>query len=213
LLEATLIRVGNEEYARHNGSFGLTTMRDRHAAFPGGELRFQFRGKSGVQHVVDVNDRRLARIVARCQDLPGDELFQYEGEDGQPHPIDSADVNEYLRRVCGHDFTAKDFRTWAGTVLAAEALRSFQSFDSQAQAKRNILRAIETVARRLGNTRAVCRKCYVHPAVLDAYLDGSLARTLGRRIEAELRRSLHRLEPEEAAVLALLQQRLKRRAG
>src|SRR5438105_6010674 len=212
LLETTLIRVGNEEYARQNHSFGLTTMRDRHAAVNGTTVRFHFRGKSGIVHEVDLHDRRLARIVQRSQDLPGDELFQYVDEAGRQHTIDSADVNDYLRQVAGAEFTAKDFRTWAGTVLAARALQEIEAFDSRAQARRNIVRAIETVAKRLGNTTAVCRKCYVHPAVLDAYLDGSLLETLSQRVEKELVRSLRRLRPEEAAVLAFLQERLKREA-
>lgn len=212
LLETTLIRVGNEEYARHNRSFGLTTLRDRHVEVNGQAVHFQFRGKSGVYHEVDVHDRRLARIVKQCQDLPGQELFQYLGDDGRRHGVTSADVNDYLRDVSGADFTAKDFRTWAGTVLAARALQEFQAFDSEVQAKKHILTAIENVARRLGNTRAVCRKCYIHPAVLDAYLDGSLLETLSRRAEKELTKSLRQLEPEEAAVLALLQHRLRSEA-
>jgi DNA topoisomerase-1 len=212
LLETTLIRVGNEEYARHNHSFGLTTMRDRHVDVSGGRMQFEFRGKSGIRHTVELHDRRLARIVKHCQDVPGYELFQYLDEDGQRHTIDSADVNEYLRTISGQDFTAKDFRTWAGTVLAACALQEFEAFDSQAQARRNILRAIETVASRLGYTRSVCRKCYIHPAILDAYLDGSLLQTLRQRVAKELRQSLRRLQPEEAAVLAFLQARLGREA-
>lgn len=209
LLEATLIRVGNEEYARTNNSFGLTTMRDQHAAIRGSAVRFQFRGKGGKPHTVAVQDRRLAGIVKRCQDLPGQELFQYVDREGKQRSINSSDVNTYLRKITGDDFTAKDFRTWAGTVLAACALKEFESFDSKAQAKRNIVAAIEAVAKRLGNTKTVCRKCYVHPLVLDAYLDGSLRKTLGRAVEKELVQSLHELTPEEAAVLAFLQKRLK----
>ncbi len=210
LLETTLIRVGNEEYARSNGSVGLTTMRDRHVKVDGGTVTFAFRGKSGVRHRIDLQDRRLARIVRRCRDLPGDELFQYVDEQGVQHSVDSGDVNDYLRETAGEEFTAKDFRTWAGTVLAAKALQEFAAFDSQAQARRNVLTAIESVARRLGNTRTVCRNCYVHPAVLYAYLDGSLVRSLRQRVEQELTGELHDLEPEEAAVLAFLQERLKR---
>jgi DNA topoisomerase-1 len=213
LLEATLIRVGNEEYARQNHSFGLTTFRDRHAEIDGSTIRFQFRGKSGLKHTVELRDRRLARIVRRCQDVPGQDLFQYLDDQGQGHPIGSADVNEYLREISGHDFTAKDFRTWAGTVLAARALRELAAFETKTQARRNIVRAIASVARRLGNTKAVCRKNYVHPAVFDAYLDGSLAQTLTRRAGKELRESLQNLPPEEAAVLALLHQRLRRETG
>lgn len=209
LLDTTLIRVGNEEYARTNGSFGLTTFRDRHAQIDGDRVSFTFRGKSGVRHCIDVRDRQLARIVKQCQDLPGQELFQYEDATGR-HSIDSADVNAYLRETAGADYTAKDFRTWAGTVLAAHALQEFEHVDSQARARKNILRAIENVAKRLGNTPAVCRKCYVHPAVLDAYLDGSLLESVKRRVQRVVRRSLQKLQPEEAAVLVLLQQRLRR---
>jgi DNA topoisomerase-1 len=209
LLETTLIRVGNEEYARANDSFGLTTLRDEHVAVDGSRLSFRFRGKSGIEHEVDLRDRRLAAIVKRCQDLPGQDLFQYEAEDGELHRVTSEDVNAYLQEVLGEEFTAKDFRTWAGTVLAAQALAEFGEFDSEAQAKQHVVAAIEAVAGRLGNTRAVCRKCYVHPAVVDAYLDGSLRETLQRRIEAELEEELHRLPPEEAAVLVLLRSRLE----
>ena len=213
LLETTLIRVGNEEYARENGSFGLTTMRDRHARIEGGTVQFSFLGKSGVRHTVELNDRRLARIVKRCQDVPCQELFQYVDEKGDHHTIDSADVNDYLHRIAGQEFTAKDFRTWAGTVLAARALQEFEAFDTKAQAKRNVVEAIERVAKRLGNTKTICRKCYVHPAVIAAYLDGSLAQGLSRRVEEELTESLSALPPEEAAVLAFLQERLKREAA
>jgi DNA topoisomerase-1 len=208
----TLIRVGNEEYARTNHSYGLTTLRDHHADFDGGTVRFHFRGKSGVRHRVAVNDRRLARVVRRCQEVPGQELFQYVADDGTHHTVGSADVNDYLRAVTGQPFTAKDFRTWAGTVLAARALQAFAAFDSKAQAKRNLVEAITEVAKRLGNTRTVCRKCYVHPAVIDAYLDGSLLETLEHRVERELRTALPDLPPEEAAVLAFLQQRLRSEA-
>jgi DNA topoisomerase-1 len=210
LLETTLIRVGNEEYVRQNGSFGLTTMRGHHVNVSGAAIRFRFRGKSGVQHRIDVNNKRLARIVKQCQDLPGQELFQYLDADGACHTIDSADVNQYLQRISGQAFTAKDFRTFVGTVLAARALREFEAFDSQTQAKHNVMRAIEFVAKRLGNTRTVCRKSYIHPAIINAYLGGSLVYTLRQRAEKELELSLHKLKPEEAAVLAFLQQWLKR---
>lgn len=210
LLEATMMRVGNEEYARTNKSFGLTTLRNRHARVDGSDVEFSFRGKSGVYHKVKVHDRRLARIVARSRDLPGQELFQYVDEDGETHAIDSSDVNEYLRAIGGEDYTAKDFRTWSGTVLAALALQEFEKFDSEAQAKKNIVRAIESVAEKLGNTPSICRKCYVHPAVLDAYLDGAALEVLRERTEEKLQEDLHALQPEEAAVLAMLQQRLRR---
>jgi DNA topoisomerase-1 len=211
LLETTLIRVGNEEYARQNDSFGLTTMRDHHVDVSGSTLRFAFRGKSGVQHSVDLTDRRLARIVKRSQDLPGEELFQFQDENGKCHSIGSSDVNEYLHELTRQDFTAKDFRTWAGTVLAATALQEFEAWDSKAQAKRNIVRAIESVAKRLGNTQTVCKKCYIHPAVLNTYLDGSLVDMLQRRIDKEMM-AIRGLRPEEAAVLALLQYRMKEEA-
>jgi DNA topoisomerase-1 len=173
LLEKTMIRVGNDEYARENGSIGLTTMRDRHARVNGSTLRFEFRGKSGVQHAVDLRDPRLARIVKACRDLPGYELFQYVDDDGAVQVVDSSDVNAYVREISGEDFTAKDFRTWAGTVLAATELARVGGFQSTAAAKRNIVKAVEAVAKRLGNTKAVCRKSYIHPAIFDAYLAGS----------------------------------------
>jgi DNA topoisomerase-1 len=210
LLETTLIRVGNEEYARVNGSFGLTTMRDRHVEVGRSAVRFGFRGKSGIRHTIDLNDRRLAKVVKRCRDLPGQELFQYLDDDGHPRSVDSADVNDYLREVSGEDFTAKDFRTWAGTVLAALALREFEAFDSKTQAKKNVVRAIEAVAERLGNTPTVCRKCYVHPEVIESYMDGTMLETLKQIAEQEMAETLGELRPEEAAVLGLLQQRLAR---
>ncbi len=210
LLELSLIRVGNDEYARSNRSYGLTTMRNRHVAVEGSRVRFRFRGKSGIVHEIDIADRRLARIVNHCQDLPGQKLFEYIDEDGTVQELNSEAVNDYLREITGHDFTAKDFRTWAGTVLAALALQEFEAFDSQTQAKKNVVSAIQRVAERLGNTPAVCRKCYVHPSVLDAYLDGSMIESLKRRTKEEMDESLGDLRPEEAAVMALLQNRLAR---
>ena len=212
LLEKTLIRVGNEEYARENSSFGLTTLRNRHVKVSGSRIGFRFRGKSGIEHEVKIVDRRLARVIDRCSDLPGQELFQFIGDDGEPRPVDSADVNAYLREISGDDFTAKDFRTWAGTVLAARALRELEAVDNEAQAKKNVVRAIETVAKRLGNTRAICRKCYVHPAIIDAYLEGTMAKVVTERVDEELK-DLDDLSGEEAAVLALLRQRLAREAA
>jgi DNA topoisomerase-1 len=209
LLETTLIRVGNEEYARENNSFGLTTMRDRHVKVRGSKIRFRFRGKSGIGHELDLENPRLARIVRRCQDLPGQELFQYFDEDSKRRRIDSSDVNNYLHEVTGIDLTTKDFRTWAGTVLAARALQEFEHFDSRAQAKRNIVKAIESVAKRLGNTRAVCQRCYIHPAVVNSYMDGSLLQILAQRARREMAESLSTLNPEEAAVMAILEQQLK----
>ena len=210
LLETSLIRVGNDEYARQNQSFGLTTMHDRHAVVRGQKVSFSFRGKSGVSHELALESARVARVVKRCQELPGQELFQYLDPDGKVRDVGSADVNAYLRSISGLEISAKDFRTWAGTALAAQALEEFEQFDSHARAKRNITRAIERVAARLGNTAAVCRKCYVHPAVIDAYLDRSLVETLHRRTKKELRHGLSALKPEEAAVLVLLEERMSR---
>ncbi len=211
LMEVTLIRVGNEEYARENHSYGLTTMRNKHVQVEGTGIRFSFQGKSGVKHTIDFNDRRLARIIQRCQDIPGQELFQYVDSEGAHHSIDSADVNEYLREVSHEDFTAKDFRTWAGTVLACNMLQEFEAFESQTQAKRNVVQAIKDVARRLGNTPSVCRKCYVHPAVLDTYLSGAMMQRV--RGEMEEDEAPHALRQEEKALLALLRERLTRAAA
>jgi DNA topoisomerase-1 len=212
LLEVTMIRVGNEEYAKENKSFGLTTLRNRHVKVEGSQVQFVFRGKSGKDHRVSVRDRRLATIIQRCEDLPGQQLFQYLDGDGQLRSIDSSDVNDYIREASGDDFTAKDFRTWAGTVLAARALQEMEKVDSEAQAKKNVVAAIERVAQRLGNTRSVCRKCYVHPAIVDSYLDGSMLDVVQTRAEHAMRTSVRRLQPEEAAVLALLRLRLKAEA-
>lgn len=208
LLQATMMRIGNEEYARTNKSFGLTTLRARHVRVDGSAVQFRFRGKSGVFHDVTVEDKRMARIIARIRDLPGQELFQYVDDDGERRAVGSADVNDYLRQVSGEDYTAKDFRTWSGTVLAALALSEFEKFDSETQAKKNIVRAIESVAEKLGNTPSICRKCYVHPAVIESYLDGTILEALRLRTEQELSEDLHALQPEEAAVVGLLQQRL-----
>jgi DNA topoisomerase-1 len=208
LLETTLIRVGNDDYARTNRSYGLTTLRDPHVKVAGAELTFNFMGKSGKRWNVSLKDRRVARIVKACQDLPGQELFQYLDEDGERRDVTSSDVNDYLREITGEDFTAKDFRTWSGTVLAALGLRAFEAFDSEAGAKRNVRTAIEEVAQRLGNTPTICRKCYIHPEILDCYLEGALVEHMRDAVESELSEDLGRLRPEEAAVLALLQTRL-----
>ena len=210
LLENTLIRVGNSDYVKQNKSYGLTTLRDPHVKVEGGELRFQFKGKSGKTWKLQVKDRRIARIVKACQDLPGQDLFQYIDDDGEQLSITSADVNAYLKEITGREITAKDFRTWAGTVLAALALSEFEEFDNQAKAKKNIREAIEKVASRLGNTPSICRKCYVHPEVFACYLDGGLLLDIKQRIETQLREDLSSLKPEEAAVLSLLQERLSR---
>ncbi|MGC2300081.1 MAG: DNA topoisomerase IB [Acidobacteriaceae bacterium] len=202
LMEVTHIRVGNEEYARENHSYGLTTMRGKHVEVEGSRVRFQFRGKSGRKHTIEFSDRRLANIVRRCQDIPGYELFEYLDEEEQPHSIDSADVNDYIREICRQDFTAKDFRTWAGTVLAAMALREFDPFSSETEAKRNVVAAIKSVAERLGNTPAVCRKCYIHPAVLESYLGGMLAAAV--RGEMGIREHIKAIHAEERALMKLL---------
>ncbi len=208
LLEVSLIRVGNDEYARTNESFGLTTMRDHHVDVNGSTLRFHFRGKAGKSHKIDVRDPQLAKIVRKCQDLPGQELFQYVDEDGKMQDVHSQDVNEYLREISGEDFTAKDFRTWAGTMMAAMALHELTGAQTKAQTKKNITAAIESVAAKLGNTPAVCRKCYVHPHVLDCYLEGSLADFLHQQPGRKLVRSKRGLSQDERAVLQLLRKRL-----
>jgi len=208
LLEVALIRVGNEEYRKENKSFGLTTMRDRHAEINGSEVSFEYRGKAGKIHRVSLRDPKLVKIIRKCRDLPGYQLFQYLDDDGNRQAINSEDVNEYIHEITGEEFTAKDFRTWAGTVLAAMALREFERVDSEAQAKKNVLRAVEHVAERLGNTPAVCRKCYIHPQIIEAYTEGGLAKTVRARARKELREDLPRLPPEEAAVLSFLEKRL-----
>ena len=211
LLERTFIRIGNEEYAKENKSFGLTTMRNHHVDVTATKLKFRFRGKSGREHEVDVTDRRLAKIIRQLQDLPGQEVFQYVNGDGEVRTVSSQDVNDYLREVTGEDFTAKDFRTWAGTVLAAMALNAQDPFENKSQAKKNIKDAISAVAKILGNTPAVCRKCYVHPAVLESYLDGAMIEGLKQKTAETLERKRGYLRSEEAAVMSFLQARLTKK--
>ncbi len=208
IMERTFIRVGNEEYARENKSYGLTTMRNRHVKVTGTKLRFNFRGKSGVEHQVDVADRRLARIVKKVQDLPGQELFGYLDDEEAVHAISSQDVNDYLQEITGENFTAKDFRTWAGTVLAAVALNAHQTFQTKTEAKQNVKNAIAAVSKILGNTPAICRKCYVHPAVLETYLTGEMIDGLRRKTEQALVEQSQDLRQVEAAVLEFLKARL-----
>ncbi len=208
LLETTCIRVGNVEYAKENSSFGLTTMRNRHVEICGSKVRFQFRGKSGVQHELELNDRRIARIVKQCRDLPGYELFEYFDENGDRQTISSDDVNAYLKEITGEEFTAKDFRTWAGTVAAAQTLTELGEFTSQTQAKKNITEAIKQAAKQLGNRPATCRKYYVHPAIIDAYMDGSLLSTMKEQEEQETQDSPYALNAQERGVLAVLEQQL-----
>jgi DNA topoisomerase I len=206
LLELTLIRVGNDEYARLNKSFGLTTLRDRHATIEGARVRFRFRGKSGQMHEVGLRDRRLARVIRRCQELPGQELFQYLDEEGQVRDVTSDDVNAYLRDAAG-PFTAKDFRTWAGTVLAYRALRALQPATGEAGDRRAVVEAVRQTADRLGNTPAVARGSYVHPAVLEAYMDGSLGSALVEVAEEQVEPPQEADDIEEQAVAELLRQR------
>jgi DNA topoisomerase I len=209
LLELTLIRVGNDEYARLNRSFGLTTLRDRHATITGPSIRFRFRGKSGQQHEVGLRDRRLASVVRRCQELPGQELFQYVDEDGTVRAVASDDVNDYLREISGGDFTAKDFRTWAGTVLAYRALRALEPADSATDARRKVVAAMRETAGWLGNTPAVARKSYVHPAVVEAYMDGRVGGALVEAAEEEQTPPPEATPEEEAVVVDLLTQRIE----
>jgi DNA topoisomerase-1 len=209
LLETTLIRVGNDDYARRNKSYGLTTLRNRHVAIEGTQLRFEFKGKSGKAWKLQLRDRRVASVVRACQELPGQRLFQYRDDDGELREVTSSDVNSYLREISGRDITAKDFRTWAGTVMAALALQDVEQAETQAALKKNVRAAIETVAARLGNTPAICRKCYVHPEVLQAYAEGELLLQIQDEVAGELVAD-EALRPQEAAVLALLQARLER---
>jgi DNA topoisomerase-1 len=210
LLESTLIRVGNDDYVKQNKSYGLTTLRNKHVKVDGSELRFEFKGKSGKTWNLQVKDRRIAKIVRACQELPGQDLFQYIDEDGVQRDVTSADVNAYLKEITGQEVTAKDFRTWAGTVLAALALKEFETFDTQAKAKKNVRAAIERVASKLGNTPTICRKCYIHPEIMSSYVEGSLLLEVKKEVESELREDLAGLKPEEAAVLSLLEARLNR---
>jgi DNA topoisomerase-1 len=212
LLELTLIRVGNDEYARLNRSFGLTTLRDRHATIEGSRIRFRFRGKSGRNHEVGLRDRRLAGVVKRCRDLPGQELFQYVGEDGEPRDVASDDVNEYLAAVAP-GVTAKDFRTWAGTVLAWRALGALGDGKTEREKRRNVAAALERTAENLGNTPAVARSAYVHPAVVDAYLDGGLRSALVEAAESADQPPGATDPEEERAVVALLRARLREDVG
>jgi len=213
LLERTFIRVGNEEYARDNKSFGLTTMRDHHVEVNGSKLRFRFRGKSKIPHDVDVTDRRIAKIISKLQDLPGQELFQYVDDDGQVCNINSQDVNDYLREITNEDFTAKDFRTWAGTVMAAIALQAVGGFETKKQAKANIKNAIGAVSKMLRNTPAICRKCYIHPAVLETYLSGNAIEGMKQRTKDALEDESIDLREGEAAILKFLQAQLEKKAA
>jgi DNA topoisomerase-1 len=213
LLDRSFIRVGNPEYARENKSFGLTTMKDRHVDVKGSKLRFRFRGKSGIKHEVDLTDRRVAKIILKLQDLPGQELFQYLDNEGEIRNVTSQDVNDYLREITGEDFTAKDFRTWAGTVLAAMALHAVGSFTTKKEAKANVKDAIGAVAEILRNTPAICRKCYIHPAVLEAYLNTDSIEGLNGKAAEALEKGDVDLRSGEKAILKFLQNRLSKKAA
>lgn len=213
MLESTLMRVGNEEYAQTNKSFGLTTLRNRHVRVRGRSILLNFRGKHGISHHIDLEDARLAKIVRQCQHLPGQDLFQFVDDGGETHGIGSSDVNRYLQEISGAEVTAKDFRTWAATNLAALALQELAAATEPLPPKKSMLQAIEAVSKLLGNTPAICRKCYIHPAVFDGYLDGSLLETLKTRATEELTQGIGRLKPEEAAITAFLTQRLARGAA
>ncbi|MFL6693241.1 MAG: DNA topoisomerase IB, partial [Ramlibacter sp.] len=208
LLETTLIRVGNDDYVKQNKSYGLTTLRNQHVDVDGTQLQFHFKGKSGKSWRLQIRDRRVAKVVRACQELPGQRLFQYTDDDGELREVTSSDVNAYLREITGRDITAKDFRTWAGTVMAALALQEVEKAETQAAFKKNVRDAIERVSARLGNTPAICRKCYVHPEVLQAYAEGELLLRIEEQVEGELEKGA--LRPEERAVLTLLQGRLSR---
>ncbi|HEV7680175.1 MAG TPA: DNA topoisomerase IB [Candidatus Dormibacteraeota bacterium] len=212
LLDTTAIRVGNEEYAKENDSYGLTTMRSRFAKVDGKKVEFEFRGKAGKYHAVAVEDARLARIIRECQELPGQELFQYVDDSGTRHHIHSEDVNEHLQEVAGEDFTAKDFRTWTGTVVAACYLRELGPASTQRELKRHVKEAIEQVAEALGNTPAIARRCYVHPDVIEAYSDGSLLRLRLRHTRPTTATQAEGLREEERTVLRLLERRSLPRA-
>ncbi|MDX1661226.1 MAG: DNA topoisomerase IB [Gemmatimonadota bacterium] len=212
ILDRTLVRVGNDEYARENGSYGLTTLRDKHVEFRKGGFRLAFSGKGGKRVEVEVDDPRLAEVVKRCRDVPGYELFQYYDAEGEKRRIESGDVNDYLREITGEEFTAKDFRTWAGTLFAAAELLECEPCESERTAKRNVTGAVEKVAERLGNTPAVCRSCYIHPVVIDRYVDGTLADVLRPSGPVSFEK-VRGLSEEESAVLALIEEALRDEAA
>ena len=206
LLETTLIRVGNDRYAKKNSSFGLTTLRDRHVDIKGSKVKFEFRGKSGVDHQIELRDRRLVKVIQQCREIPGYEIFKYYDESGDRHFVDSGDVNDYLQQITQQEFTAKDFRTWAGTLLAAIELNEIGEFDSKKQADKNVVLAIKNVAKQLGNRPATCRKYYVHPAIVKAYHDGFLLDSMSK-INGDSK-SLNELHPEEAVILQVIKKAL-----
>jgi DNA topoisomerase I len=204
LLETAWVRIGNDEYAKENESFGLTTMRNRHVHIEGAKLMFQFRGKSGQNHTIELTDRRLASIVKQCRDLPGYNLFEYVDESGNVCRIDSADVNHYIRELAGQDFTAKDFRTWAGTLLAARELHAAGPAETQTAGNKVVIEAVRQVSKKLGNRPATCRKYYIHPAILDAYADGSLFEKMRQGVAQDEALEGTGLRPEEYAAVAII---------
>ncbi|MEL6580808.1 MAG: DNA topoisomerase IB, partial [Cyanobacteria bacterium J06621_12] len=206
LLETTLIRVGNNQYAKKNCSFGLTTLRDRHVDVEGNKIRFEFRGKSGVDHEIELQDRRLANIVKQCQEIPGYEIFKYYDASGDRHFIDSGDVNEYLQKITQQDFTAKDFRTWAGTLEAAISLNNLGEFNSESQAAKNVTQAVKSVAQKLGNRPATCRKYYIHPAIFEAYQSGLLVELMSQTLQSKL--AVDELDQEEIVIIEIIKQSL-----
>ncbi|EHH68173.1 hypothetical protein GMO_15230 [Gluconobacter morbifer G707] len=208
IMERTMVRIGNDRYAKENRSYGLTTLRHRHAAVHGRHVTLDFRAKHGIEQHLDLDDPRLARIVSRLEDLPGQRLFQYVDEEGARHDIHSQDVNDYLRAVTGEDITAKDFRTWAATQLAALTLCAFSQYDTKARAKKQVVEAVKSVAAKLGNTPAVCRKSYINPCVLEGHLDGSLRKAFRTRAKDVLAHDGYGLSVEEAAVAGFLAERL-----
>ena len=208
LLEVTLIRVGNEQYAKDNQSYGLTTLKNKHVDVHGSKITFQFKGKSNKQWNLSVNDRRIAAVTKRCEEIPGHELFKWVDDNGVQHDITSTDVNNYLKEISDKEFSAKDFRTWAGTVLAAMALNEFEKFGSLNEGKKNVVKAIEKVAKQLGNTPAICRKCYIHPEIVNAYMDQELVNVIEEKIDKKLAKEFDSLKAEEIIVLTFLKKRL-----
>lgn len=208
LLEKTLIRVGNDEYAKSNESYGLTTLKDKHVEIKGQAMHFKFKGKSGKEWNLKLSDRRIANVLKKCEEIEGQELLKYVDDDGNVRDVTSSDVNAYLREITGEDFTAKDYRTWSGTVLAAMALQEYSNYDTTAQAKKNVIAAIDNVSKKLGNTPTICRKCYVHPEVLSSYLDGSFVEQISSKIDETLKKKYDTLTVEEILVLVFLKKRL-----
>lgn len=205
LLENTMIRIGNDEYVKTNKSFGLTTLRNRHVDITGSMVSFKFRGKSRIEHEISLKDARMARIIKRLRDIPGQELFQYIDDDGARHSVNSSDVNAYLKQITGRDYTAKDFRTWSGTMHATLALRALERFENITQAKKNVVMAIEAASKKLGNTPSICKKCYIHPYIIESYMAGAMFDLIEEN--ADLTEDEAILDYIEQYILKLLQNR------